>query len=114
MSEELRSCPFCGGNKFMEQYYNDDVRIRCKKCGLTADYYTKLEYAINGWNTRPIEDALRAENERLRAILKLLPLDYFDKPREELDAADFVDCSNSFIEAMDKARKALAPQIERE
>ena len=56
---ELKPCPFCGEpvefNKFAE-------KVVCEDCGATiySDY----------WNTRPIEDALQAENERLKEELQ--------------------------------------------
>jgi hypothetical protein len=40
--------------------------------------------------------------------LRALPLNAFDKDIDKIDAADFVDNSAAFVEAMDKARKVLA------
>ena len=63
MSEELRPCPFCGGEA--ELCYSE-VDTFCRKCNVMQE--TEL------WNTRPIEDALRlriaeleAESERFTA-----------------------------------------------
>ena len=43
--------------------------IRCKKCNFfIADYGD--DDLIQRWNNRPIEDALCAENERLKAALQ--------------------------------------------
>lgn len=50
---------------------------------------------------------LVATIEELEAALRALPLDYFDKPEDRIDAADFVDCSNDFLTAMRLARAAL-------
>ena len=71
MSKELRECPFCGGEdvEYLPDGFGNwlvgcvtcDYRIQCVSC--TEDE------AIRYWNTRPAEDALRAENERLKVAL---------------------------------------------
>lgn len=48
MAKDLKPCPFCGGLKISK---GDDV-FYCLDCEAT----NRVE---NGWNTRPIEDALR-------------------------------------------------------
>ena len=65
MNEELRLCPFCGGEA--ELCYSE-VDTFCRKCNVMQE--TEL------WNTRPIEDALNAriaelelENLELRKTL---------------------------------------------
>ena len=59
MSEQLKPCPFCGKDNLELSSYNF---VRCLHCL----YSHKLHYLK--WNTRPIEDKLRAEaeNERLK------------------------------------------------
>lgn len=53
----LRPCPFCGGTKI------------CTEKGINLNYCDNCsaESNVEHWNTRPIEDALRAEIARLRA-----------------------------------------------
>ena len=58
MTEELKPCPFCGGTNCGVRAGTD--QIWCV-CGGHSPY---------GWNSRPIEDKLRAENERLREALE--------------------------------------------
>ena len=60
MSEELRPCPFCGGEA--ELCYSE-VDTFCRKCNVMQE--TEL------WNTRPIEDALNARIAKLEAELKI-------------------------------------------
>ena len=64
MSEELKPCPFCGGEaKFVES--RDSVipgklevvawNVQCSKCGastLPNNYYGDKKEAANRWNTR--------------------------------------------------------------
>lgn len=51
-------------------------------------------------------DAVCHINELTEALQKL-PLEAFDKPMEQVDAAEFVDHSGEFFEAMTLARLAL-------
>jgi len=63
MSEELKACPFCGGNDIV---YEEALSVTyCNDCGGELD-----EGFGSDWNTRPIEDALQAENERLKEELQ--------------------------------------------
>ena len=79
MTENLKRCPFCGG----EAEIIDDAMgtiSRCRRCGaengngVYGDVGHKL--AVKDWNARPIEDELHgkigkleAENVRLREAL---------------------------------------------
>jgi len=67
---ELPKCPFCGG----EASYTDTVGIGVTtnryglcSCADTQCLPEKIIFKVGKWRTRPIEDALRAENERLKA-----------------------------------------------
>ena len=81
MSEELRPCPFCKSNNTTLDYYEISCPqelgtiVVCNDCGASAK-------SIVDWNTRPIEDELRAEIERLKVRI------------EELEAAGTIlrDC----------------------
>lgn len=37
MSEELKACPFCGGEPVMEQYARNGIRIKCSTCGVKRE-----------------------------------------------------------------------------
>lgn len=75
---KLKPCPFCGSddriilipsdNSLMADYRSKD-EVYCRDCGANQYALGKLK-AIKKWNTRPVEDALRAENETLKAKLK--------------------------------------------
>lgn len=85
---ELKLCPFCGGEgkviKLNQKGFKGEYKvfIRCTKCGLKTNtqyplphdsYLTRLERAINSWNSNlnPIADHLQQENERLKELLQL-------------------------------------------
>ena len=64
--EELKKCPFCGGEASVEDeycwspsFYNPDGRdgvfmyyVKCKKCGATTKLYSSKVKAIEAWNRR--------------------------------------------------------------
>jgi hypothetical protein len=58
MSDELKPCPFCGSKNHP---------FHKKDCFLIDAYYSGHMAA---YNTRPIEDELREEIDRLKAILE--------------------------------------------
>jgi len=69
MSEELKllPCPFCGGTpELIDEGYKV---VQCTKCGVASKAVLVLndthgvgnKKAKKEWNTRPIEDAIRAE-----------------------------------------------------
>lgn len=52
-TEELLSCPFCGGNA---ELVNDDTLVSCvdDDCPMSGSWsYKTKESAIKAWNTRP-------------------------------------------------------------
>lgn len=76
MKKELKPCPFCGCTA-EEIYESPDWGFEinyhhCDDCPVSGhnDQYETAEEAVEAWNTRPIEDALRAENARLLEALK--------------------------------------------
>ena len=85
---ELKPCPFCGRNKYLEtQYEKGDHSVYCNYCGATGSFRVGDNSELDLWNTRPIEDALRAENERLKKALEEIAdgdrRDTFDCPEAE-------------------------------
>lgn len=87
MSEELNPCPFCGGEPEMihavlEEYHSVNPELICRECGyrikaknlaiVIADSPKENckfldRQTIRIWNTRPVEDTLEKEVERLKA-----------------------------------------------
>ena len=65
--DQLSNCPFCGNHELEFEDSTGDITCNC--CAYTF-YDTSVD---NGWwNKRPIEDQLKAENERLRIVEKSL------------------------------------------
>jgi Lar family restriction alleviation protein len=64
MSDELKPCPFCGGAPaeiIFPEECNGNHLVRCTACGLAVDGAHSVAEAVRRWNTRPIEDELRAD-----------------------------------------------------
>ena len=77
MSEELKPCPFCGSKNL--SYEPKMIFCHCNDCGSESGGSGSIEtggYADN-WNSRPLEDTLRAEIEHLKTLLQEW-LDYTD------------------------------------
>lgn len=56
MSEELKPCPFCGGEPELISEYNGEPvlvhKICCTNCGVWLDWHGCKEDVIEAWNTR--------------------------------------------------------------
>lgn len=61
-------CPFCSSSDIISLPNSSGLLMGlCKKCGASGPIFLGAS-----WGTRPIEDALRAENAKLRAALESL------------------------------------------
>ena len=75
MSEELKPCPFCRALEPQKIMFCDDLygwiyRVQCVNCKAMVESLADMEKAIQQWNTRPAEEALKAEVERLKDRLE--------------------------------------------
>lgn len=84
MTEELKPCPFCGGPATHEPC--GDIGCAEDGCGVVAMVYCfgDHENTVERWNKRPIEDGLRAENERLRGALERILKESIDCDAREI------------------------------
>ena len=68
---ELKPCPFCGEKATLDYSVLPNRKhwfITCDCCGMMYQYtLSQRKYVKDGWNTRPIEDALRARIAELEA-----------------------------------------------
>lgn len=74
-------------------YRNDEPVFQCHTAEMAAEVVANLNVA-------------EIASELYKAVMAL-PLDAFDKPMEEMDAADFSGHAGEFVEAMQLARIAL-------
>lgn len=53
--EELKPCPFCGGEARINQYLDSLFWVRCFECGAEIQAFSTEEEAAKLWNTRANE-----------------------------------------------------------
>lgn len=54
-TDELKPCPFCGGNVFMGQFglnFRPMFHVHCSECGADGGYRPSYETALEHWNKR--------------------------------------------------------------
>lgn len=57
MKNELKPCPFCGGEAFVHKFAIDGtgelfISAMCRVCYAQTGHKTKESYAIESWNMR--------------------------------------------------------------
>lgn len=65
MSEELKPCPFCGGDVINVHHGKETYWAMCNGCTSEGAPRGSRAGAAESWNTRPVEDAL---NARIREL----------------------------------------------
>ena len=65
MTENLKSCPFCGGEAKCIEFYGM-YHVICCDCYIAGRDTLTRDKAIESWNSRPIEDALQKELDESR------------------------------------------------
>lgn len=92
MSDELKPCPFCGFERphFMEEGHW--IYMACESCGCGGPVSTQMRDPSDNWNTRPLEDALRAELAAARAEAeKYRPIPVSERMPKYFDEVLFYD-----------------------
>lgn len=109
MSEELKPCPFCGkpgelvdAKGLIHLETRDDFAC----CTDVTCMPMPMHFDVSQWNTRPIEDALRAELARMTAVnatfskaLRII------SGEDEIPYNDRVSDSETACDALFKARE---------
>ena len=73
---ELKACPFCNAELSIYMSGHKISDVRCENCGLVSTSLVcdnKAE-VVRLLNTRPIEDAMQAEIDRLIELQRKMPL----------------------------------------
>ena len=52
MSDEVKPCPFCGGEAFFSERVEYGVKVVCKNCWNESKFYHDKIDAIIAWNSR--------------------------------------------------------------
>lgn len=115
MTDELKSCPFCGGKAELHRP-SIAVYAICSKCGISTSYIYPPEEAVRRWNNRSAEDALQeriakleAERDRLReALWKIAEMEAgFHEPSFEMRGCMTSESCMNCDEMINIAREAL-------
>lgn len=65
MEEELKKCPFCGGQPVVQKRYKGtcgtrgklvQTRVSCSKCGIYTSWWNMERFAAETWNRRYAEE----------------------------------------------------------
>ena len=78
MTEEVKSCPFCGGTANIAKG-KIEFWAYCPHCGAQTELYETEKEVAKAWNTRQIESAQAAEIARLRGNIEAIKK-IVDKP----------------------------------
>lgn len=66
MTEELKSCPFCGDEAYLSHavYYG----VHCRSCSAETRLESNAKDAIHNWNRRVLDEAIKIIMEQLRSV----------------------------------------------
>lgn len=71
MSDELKPCPFCGGEAEFEYYWwQETVVIKCPKCGASSEPQFYENEAIEAWNKRAQPEFTPDELDAIRRMFE--------------------------------------------
>jgi predicted RNase H-like nuclease (RuvC/YqgF family) len=115
---ELKACPYCGSLSVREGCDTPDAKwhyVECDDCHATSKADLGVSGATENWNTRPIEDALRAQHVA-EMETKVEALEWRDKEictlRKELyDARYEANLANRGFETVEKQDTNLRAEL---
>jgi hypothetical protein len=123
VSDELRECPFCG-KTFSSSYQlgSGQFGYGCNEaaCGCEMNGYKSREEAVTAWNTRALEDDLRAERDAYMSDAARLADLWASVPWDEIDRCIIWTMSHPTghgvedADIVDQWLRAHAPQPEQE
>lgn len=92
MTENLKSCPFCGGKPYFENEGSVyGFYAVCSRCGCWTGALRTKDESLKRWNNRPIEDEfaekikkLEAKNAKMQVTLEEIASGYCHYSHEDM------------------------------
>lgn len=104
MSDELKPCPICGRQpEIIKCCGFDEAHCTNDDCELSHTH-VPINLSRLGWQSRPIEDALSAENAKLRGALEKYELAI--KEAEAILGGEYADFYAPFYQMVQDAKSA--------
>ena len=106
MNKEPKACPLCGkqpqGNNWHTYGRNpkDEMRYFCADASCPGGFRKAL--TLDEWNTRPLEDALRAELAAANAEIARLRASWWEEHTERIRLEERLKLANATVEYMVK------------
>ena len=75
MTENLKRCPFCGGEASLVDGSDSGVFAGCSNCCSCTEFFKTKNEALKAWNSRPLEDELHGKIGKLERENHILRLD---------------------------------------
>jgi hypothetical protein len=103
MTEELKPCPFCGGEAVDSTYNVCDCcgkavngSINCSLCNAKVDHYDTSTQAIQAWNAR-VQPTIPSVEEIDKVIRNHPSNEYFSKDCVLVDVEDTVKAIHNLL-----------------
>lgn len=88
MNDELKPCPFCGGEARLERIPNRSFIVRCPKCGAKTPYWSWSAAAIKTWNKRAqptfTPDELAEIYQMFNVSIHQIPISHYGEIRKSI------------------------------
>lgn len=108
MKEELKPCPFCGGEAAYG-HRSDESLVFCRRCGAEATSFGTSNLAAKFWNTRPaIHDAAPDLLEALKWCVENDETNTGDVPLEDHGGRTWNEINEYWIDGLNRANSAIA------
>ena len=93
MSDELKPCPFCGGEAKLKEAEYLGVFIVCSKCGTKTSYRLSRSLVVKMWNNRVEPEFTPDELDAIRRMFR----DRYPRARElpEIEQAIINKCAKA-------------------